>query len=150
VEVILLERMRNLGALGDTVKVQPGFARNYLVPQGKAVYATAANVAKFEARRAELEKLVAKKQQQAIIKQQQIHALPAIIITAKASEEGKLFGSISSRDIANALAEVGIAVEKRDIRIPTGTLRLVGEYEIVIELEGDITAIAKVSIVTGS
>jgi large subunit ribosomal protein L9 len=150
VEVILLEKMRHLGVLGDKVKVKPGFARNYLIPYGKAVYANVANTARFEAHRAELEKRAAEKQQQALLKQQQIQALSTIRIMAKAGEEGKLFGSIGARDIAEALVKVGIEIEKRDVRIPTGTLRLVGEYEIVIELEGDITATAKVSVVPAS
>lgn len=145
-EVILLEKIRNLGSLGDKVKVKPGFARNYLVPQSKAVYATAANLTKFEKRRAELEKLAAEKNAQAIAKQQQINALPVITITAKSSEEGKLFGSIGTRDLAEAITKAGVEIEKREVRLSEGALRSVGEYDIEIELESDITAIVKVVI----
>jgi len=112
VEVILLEKVRNLGALGDKVKVKPGFARNFLVPQGKAVYATNANLEKFEQRRAELEKIAAEKNKQSVARQQVINALPAVTITAKAGEEGKLFGSIGTRDIADAITAAGAPVEK--------------------------------------
>lgn len=146
-EVILLEKIRNLGVLGDKVKVKPGFARNYLIPQGKAVYANKANIAKFEQRRAELEKLADQKQQKALERQQAINALDTITLIAKAGDEGKLFGSIGTRDISEALAKVGVEVEKREIRLPEGTLRMIGEYEIVIELEGDITALIKVNVV---
>lgn len=146
-EVILLEKMRNLGALGDKVKVKPGFARNFLIPQGKAVYANKNNIAKFEQRRAELEKLAAEKNQQAITRQQAINALSTITITAKAGDEGKLFGSIGTRDIAEYVTAAGVNVEKREVRLSEGTLRTLGEYEITIELESDVTAIVKVNIV---
>lgn len=142
-EVILLEKMRNLGALGDKVKVKPGFARNYLVPQGKAVYATTANLEKFEKRRAELEKREAEKNKQALERQQALNALQSITMQAKAGEEGKLFGSIGTRDIADAITKAGVAVEKREIRLSEGSLRMIGEYDIVVELGGDITATVK-------
>ena len=147
VEVILLEKMRNLGALGDKVKVKSGYARNFLIPKGKAVYATKTNLVKFEERRAELEKLAGEKSQQAVARQQALAALPAITIAAKAGEEGKLFGSIGTRDIADAIEKAGVTVEKSEISLPEGTLRAVGEYEIHIELEGDITAAVKINIV---
>jgi large subunit ribosomal protein L9 len=146
VEVILLEKMRNLGVLGDKVKVKPGFARNYLIPQGKAVYATKANVAKFEQRRAEFEKMAADKNQEAVQRQQVLNALPVITIVAKAGDEGKLFGSISTRDIADEITKAGVAVEKREVRLPEGALRMIGEYEVTIELESDVTAIVKLNI----
>ena len=145
-EVILLEKMRNLGALGEKVKVKPGFARNYLIPQGKAVYATKANIVKFEQRRVELEKIAALRSQEALTRQQAINALETITLVAKAGEEGKLFGSIGTRDIAEAITKAGVEVEKREIRLPEGALRLVGEYEITIELESDIIATVKVNI----
>lgn len=145
-EVILLEKMRNLGALGEKVKVKPGFARNYLIPQGKAVYANAANLAKFEQRRAELEKIAAERHQKAMERQQMLNALQTIVILAKAGDEGKLFGSIGTRDIVDALNKAGAAVEKREIRMPEGTLRMVGDYELTVELDSDITAQVKVSI----
>ncbi|TAK76922.1 MAG: 50S ribosomal protein L9 [Gammaproteobacteria bacterium] len=144
--VILLEKIRNLGVLGDTVKVKAGYARNYLIPQSKAVYATKANVAKFEERRAELEKAAAERQKQALERQQVINAAPAITLAVKAGEEGKLFGSVGTRDIAEALEKAGIHVEKREVRLSEGTIRMVGDYEVIIDLEGDITATVKLTI----
>lgn len=146
-QVILLEKIRNLGSLGEQVKVKPGFARNYLIPQGKAVYANKENIEKFAERRAELEKLAAKKHEQALARQKSFNDLPMITIAAKAGEEGKLFGSVTSRDIVKAITDAGVKVEKREIRMPEGTLRVVGEYEIIIELESDVTATVKVNIV---
>lgn len=146
-QVILLEKMRNLGALGDTVKVKPGYARNFLIPQGKAVYATKENIVKFEQRRAGLEKAAAEKLNQAVSRQQSLLALPVVTITAKAGEEGKLFGSIGTRDIAEAITHAGVAVEKREVQLSEGALRLLGEYEITIELESDVTAVVKLNIV---
>lgn len=145
-EVILLEKMRNLGALGEKVKVKPGFARNFLIPQGKAVFANKDNLAKFEQRRAELEKIAAERHQKAEARLNHFNELGTIIITAKAGEEGKLFGSIGTRDIAEAIQKAGGVVEKREVRLPAGTLRMVGEYEITIELDSDITATVKVKI----
>lgn len=146
-EVILLEKVRNLGALGEKVKVKSGFARNYLVPQGKAVYANATNLAKFEQRRAELEKVAADRHEKAVARQQKLNAMPAVVITMKAGEEGKLFGSVGVRDITEALNRSGAEVEKREVRLVEGTLRMVGEYEISIELDSDITATVKLKIV---
>lgn len=146
-EVILLEKMRNLGALGDKVKVKSGFARNFLVPQGKAVYANKANLEKFEARRAELEKLATDRHDKALKRQAELNAIGAITITAKAGDEGKLFGSIGTRDIVAELNKAGANVEKRDVRLPAGTLRMVGEYDIIIELDSDTTAIIKLNVV---
>ncbi|OGT54477.1 MAG: 50S ribosomal protein L9 [Gammaproteobacteria bacterium RIFCSPHIGHO2_12_FULL_42_10] len=145
-EVILLEKIRHLGTLGDKVKVKPGFARNYLIPQSRAVYATAANLEKFEKRRVELEKIAAERHQRAVEKQQAIQAIPAVTIAAKASEEGKLFGSIGVREIIDALKKLNMDIEKRDIRLPHG-LRSLGEYEVVVELDSDLTAQIKVIIV---
>ena len=145
-EVILLEKMRNLGALGDKVKVKPGYARNYLIPQGKAAYANSANLAKFEARRAELEKLAAERHQKALERQEKFNSMGVITISAKAGEEGKLFGSIGLRDIVDAIEKAGVTVEKREVNLSAGTLRMVGEYEVMIELDSDITAIVKVNI----
>jgi large subunit ribosomal protein L9 len=147
VEVILLEKIRNLGALGDRVKVNRGYGRNYLIPQSKAVYATEENVLKFEKRRAELEKKATQNQEEAQARKDSIEAVGAVIIASKAGEEGKLFGSIGTRDIADALTKAGIAVEKREIRLPSGALRMVGEYEVSLELHSDVTAIVKVQIV---
>lgn len=145
-EVILLEKIRNLGALGDKVKVKPGFARNFLIPQGKAVFANENNIAKFEQRRVELEKLAAEKLKAATQRQQALNALGVVTLAAKAGEEGKLFGSIGTRDIAEAISAAGVEVEKSEVRLSEGTLRMLGEYEITIELESDILATVKVNI----
>jgi len=147
VEVILLEKIRNLGALGDKVKVKSGFARNFLVPKGRAVYANEANVAKFEKRRAELEKIAAEKHQKAVERQQKLESLKTVIITAKAGEEGKLFGSVGVREITAAMNQSGAKVEKREVRLPEGVLRNVGEYAITIDLDSDLVAAVKVAIV---
>lgn len=149
-EVILLGKMRNLGELGDQVKVKSGFARNYLIPQGKAVYATKENINKFEQRRTELEKLASEKLQHAMARQHSLHALPVITIIAKASEEGKLFGSITIRDIVEALKKAGAEVEKREMHLSQGSLRTLGEHDITIELESDVTATIKVNIIPES
>lgn len=146
-EVILLEKIRNLGALGDTVKVKSGFARNYLVPQGKAVYANEANVAKFEKRRAELEKIAAERHAKALERQAKLEALKNVSITVKASDEGKMFGSVGVREITDLLNDNGAEVEKREVQLPEGPIRMVGEYEIHIELDSDLTAVVNVNIV---
>src|SRR3990167_9387805 len=117
-EVILLEKIRHLGTLGKQVKVKPGFARNYLIPHGKAVYANAANIEKFEKRRSELEQTAALRHEEALKRQQLLQALPVVVITAKASEEGKLFGSLGPRDILSALQKLNVTVEKYDLRLP--------------------------------
>lgn len=146
-EVILLEKVRNLGALGDKVKVKSGFARNFLVPQGKAVYANEANLAKFEKRRAELEKSAADRHEQALARQAKLNALTGVVITMKAGEEGKLFGSVGVRDITEALNRCGAEVQKREVRLVEGSLRMVGEYDITIDLDSDISATVKLKIV---
>lgn len=146
-EIILLEKIRNLGNLGDRVKVKRGYGRNFLIPQSKAVYATEDNVLKFEKRRSELEKISAQKHDQAVERQRAIETAGVIVIAAKAGEEGKLFGSISTRDIAEAITKAGHAVEKREVRLPSGALRMTGEYEIALELHSDVNATIKVQIV---
>lgn len=145
-EVILLEKMRTLGALGDKVNVKPGYARNFLIPTGKAVYANKANIEKFEQRRAELEKAAAEKHALAVARQEKLSALPAVTIVAKAGDEGKLFGSISTRDIIDALHKLGADVEKREINMPEA-IRNLGEYDINIELESDVVAVVKLKVV---
>lgn len=146
-EVILLEKVRNLGALGDKVKVKSGFARNFLVPQGKAVYANTANLAKFEQRRAELEKIAAERHTNAEQRQAKLNELGVLSITMKAGDGGKLFGSVGIRDVTDLLNKHGAEVEKREIRLPESTLRNIGEYDISVELDSDITATVKVKIV---
>lgn len=147
-EIILLERIRNLGALGDKVNVKPGYGRNYLVPKGKAIYATANNIAKFEARRSELEKVEAQHLKEAQDKKQALEDLGVITIHSKAGDEGKLFGSIGTRDIADAITAAGMHIEKSEIDLPNGVIRQIGDYDIVIELHSDVTATVKLSITT--
>ena len=137
--VILLERVANLGDLGDAVKVKAGYGRNFLIPQGKAVPATPENVEKFEARRAELEQAATERLSTAEARKDAISAL-TITITQKAGEEGKLFGSVGTSDIAKAISDAGVAIEKREVRLPTGPIRQIGEHNIEIELHSDVVA----------
>ncbi len=145
-EIILLEKQRNLGNLGDTVKVKPGYARNFLVPQGKAVRATKENIAAFEARRAELEKVQAEHLAQASARAEAVAAL-SLTIAANAGEDGKLFGSIGTKDIADAIVALGVAIEKHEVLLPNGTLRQTGEYDIQLQLHSDVLATVKLAIV---
>lgn len=139
-DVILLENISNLGNLGDTVKVKAGFGRNYLIPQGKAVPANSANTAEFEARRAELEAAAAEQLSAAESRAEDINALGTVSIGANAGEEGKLFGSIGTRDIADAVTALGCAVDKSEVRLPEGALRELGEYDVAIQVHGEVTA----------
>ena len=138
-QVILLQRIVNLGKLGDTVDVKPGYGRNYLIPQGKALPATAANIEKFEARRAELEAIEAEELASAQKRADSLRDVN-VIMRAKTGEEGKLFGSIGTRDIADALTKSGLEVDRSEINLPEGTLRQVGEYHVTVQLHHDITA----------
>ncbi len=145
-EVILLEKVVNLGDLGDKVNVKSGYARNFLVPQHKAVMATKEKIAEFEARRAELEKAAAEKLAAA---QKRADALGKIEVSIahKAGEEGKLFGSVGTVDIAQAMTDAGAAVDKREVRLPDGIIRHVGEYAIDVHLHTDITVTVAVSVI---
>lgn len=145
-EVILFEKIDRLGNIGDLVNVKSGFARNFLLPQGKAKVATDATKAEIESRRAEFEKMAADSLADSEKRRDQIEAL-SIEITAKSGTEGKLFGSIGNMDISAALTEAGVEVEKRDVRLPDGPIRQAGEYEITIHLHTDVDAIAKVTII---
>jgi large subunit ribosomal protein L9 len=145
-EVILFENIDRLGSIGDLVNVKSGFARNFLLPQGKAKVATDENKAEIESRRAEFEKKAADELTDATKRGEQIEAL-AISITAKSGTEGKLFGSIGNVDIANAIIEAGVEIEKRNVRLPDGPLRQAGEYEIVIHLHAEVNSVAKVTII---
>ncbi|MDD5267950.1 MAG: 50S ribosomal protein L9 [Methylococcales bacterium] len=136
-EVILLEKVANLGNLGDKVIIKPGYGRNYLVPQGKAVPATASKIAEFEARRAELEKAAAEKLSAAQKLGNELNKLQ-IVITQKAGDEGRLFGSVGTHNIAEAITVAGIAIEKHQIRLPNGAIRHIGEYPIDINLHSDV------------
>ncbi len=146
-EVILLENIGNLGVLGDKVDVKSGFGRNYLIPQGKAVPATESNVAAFEARRAELEAAAAETLTAAQKRADAINALGLISIPANAGEEGKLFGSVGTRDIAEAVTAAGCEVDKSEVRLPEGPLREVGEYEIAIQVHGDVIAAVAIAVI---
>jgi large subunit ribosomal protein L9 len=146
-EVILLENISKLGRLGQTVNVKAGFGRNYLIPQGKAVHATETNTAAFEARRAELESAAAALLAAAQLRADAINALGLISITANAGEEGKLFGSVGTRDIAEAIVALGCEVDKSEVRLPSGALRELGEYEIAVQVHGDVTALVAVAVI---
>jgi large subunit ribosomal protein L9 len=144
--VILLEKVHNLGDLGEKVNVKAGFGRNYLIPQGKAVSATADNIAKFEARRAELEKIAGEKLGAAEARKVSLDGM-SVTIAQKAGDEGKLFGSVGTHDIAEALTAAGVEVQKSEVRLPQGALRELGEYEIDIALHGDVVATIKLTVV---
>ena len=145
-EVILFEKIDRLGGIGDLVNVKAGFARNFLLPQGKAKAATEANKAEIEERRAEFEKLASEALSAAEKRREAIETL-SIEITAKSGTEGKLFGSIGNVDIARALTEAGVEVEKREVRLPEGPIRQAGEYEITLHLHSDVNAVAKVTVI---
>jgi len=145
-QVILLENIRNLGQLGDSVSVANGYGRNFLLPKGKAVPATKDNVEKFEARRAELEEKAAGILAAAQTRADQVAEL-AVTIEAHSGDEGKLFGSVGTKDIADAVSAAGVALEKHEVRLPTGALRNIGEFEIDIHLHADVNAILKLTVV---
>ena len=147
-QVILLEKIANLGSLGDKVNVSAGYARNFLLPFGKATPATAANLEAFEVRRAELERIAAEKKAEAEARAAKLVEL-SVTIAANAGEEGKLFGSIGTRDIADAVTAAGVAIEKSEVRLPEGPLRNVGEFEIALQLHSDVEASVKLVVVAG-
>lgn len=136
-DVILLQKVANLGAIGDRVKVRSGYGRNYLLPSGRATAATPANVARFEARRAELERMAAEELASA---QQRAESLRdfRLSITAKAGAEGKLFGSVGTNDIAEGCTAAGHKVSRSEVRLSTGPLRAVGEYQVPLHLHTDV------------
>jgi len=136
-EVILLEKIENVGGIGDQVKVKPGFARNYLLPQGKATLATPENVAKFEARRADLEAKAHVELEQAQARAAKV-AGQRLTLTANAGPEGKLFGSIGTVDIAAACEALGVEIERSEIRLPDGPLRVIGEHMVELHLHSDV------------
>jgi large subunit ribosomal protein L9 len=146
-EVILLENIGNLGGLGDRVDVKAGFGRNYLIPKGKAVSATRDNVAHFETRRAELEAAAAEQVAAAETRAEAINALELISISHTAGEEGRLFGSVGTRDIAEAIAAAGCEVDKSEVRLPEGALRELGEYEIAIQVHSKVTALINIAVI---
>jgi large subunit ribosomal protein L9 len=145
-EVILLQKIANLGNIGDRVKVKSGFGRNYLLPGGKATLATPENVARFEARRAELEARAAADLAAASARAANLEGLK-LSLAAKAGSEGKLFGSIGTSDIAEACRKAGHAVERSEVRLPGGPIRMVGEHLITLHLHGDIDVQVPLTIV---
>jgi large subunit ribosomal protein L9 len=145
-DVILLDKVGRLGAIGDKVTVKSGYGRNYLLPQGKAVAATAKNVAEFEARRAELEAAAAGKIAEATARAEKLAALE-VTIAAKAGDEGRLFGSIGTRDIAEAITAAGVAVAKSEVRLPQGVLREIGQFEIDVQLHAEVIQAVKLAVV---
>ena len=136
-EVILLQKVANLGNIGDKVKVKPGYGRNFLLPSGKAALATAANLKKFEERRAELEKAAADSLSSAQKRAKQLEGFK-LDLRAKAGTEGKLFGSVGTSDIAEALTKAGIAIERSEVRLSGGPIRLVGEHHVKLHLHTDV------------
>ncbi len=137
-DVILLEKVDNLGNLGEKVAVKPGYARNFLIPTGKAKFATEANIAEFEAKRADLEKQAAEATASAEARKAKIEGLGTVKMIAKAGTEGKLFGSIGPREVAEAITAAGADVEKKEVRMPEGPVRTVGEFPIGLHLHSDV------------
>ena len=144
-QIILLEKVVNLGQLGDVVKVKDGYARNFLIPKGKAKRANAANLAEFQARRAELERVQVAALAAATEKAAKLEGL-LVQITQKAGVDGRLFGSVTNHDIADALKAQGIEVEKGDIRMPLGPLKQIGDHHLVVDLHTDVHANITVSV----
>ena len=144
-EVILLEKIANLGGLGDKVTIKAGYGRNYLIPSGKAVAATQQKIAEFEARRAELEKAAAEKLAAAQARATAISKLQ-VVITHKAGDEGRLFGSVGTHNIADAITAAGVAVEKAEVRLPHGAIRHLGEFPIDIQLHSDVVVTLPITI----
>ena len=145
-ELILLQKVTNLGVLGDKVNVKPGYGRNYLVPQGKAVPATAANVAEFEAKRAEYEAKAKAVHDEAEGRAAKLEGA-SVTITANAATEGKLFGSVGPRDIAEAFTAAGLPLEKSEVVMGEGPIRHVGEFEVLVHLHADVETTVKVVVV---
>ncbi len=145
--VILLERVNNLGDLGDEIAVKPGFARNFLIPQGKAVQANEDNRAVFETRRAELESAADEKLATAQARAAQLEGL-VVTMVVKTGEEGRLYGSVGTQDIANAVTAEGFEVARSEVRMPEGTIRVTGEYEISLQVHSDVMVGIKLNVVS--
>lgn len=138
-QVILLDKIGNLGNLGDQVNVKSGYARNFLIPKGKAVMATKENVKMFDAKKAELEAKVQAVLASATEKAQQISALEVVTIKSKAGDEGKLFGSIGTKDIADAVTLAGVEIVKSEVKLPEGVIRSTGDYDITLQLHSEVS-----------
>jgi large subunit ribosomal protein L9 len=146
-QIILLEKVKNLGDLGAVVDVRAGYGRNFLIPQGKALPATKDNLATVEARRAELQAEAAAQLAAAQARGETLTGA-TVTLAAKAGDEGKLFGSVGTRDIAEAIsAQTGVAVEKAEVKLPNGALRNTGEFEIDVQLHSDVTVSIKLAVV---
>lgn len=144
-EIILLEKINNLGILGDRIKVKPGYARNYLIPKGKATTATPANVARFEARRAELERVAAEQLARARARSEQLAEL-IVTLSVKTGSEGRLFGSVGAADIANAVSAAGIELQKHEVRL-SGPIRQIGEYDVDLHLHNEVKSQIRVNVI---
>ena len=138
-EVILLEKIGKLGDIGDVANVKSGYGRNYLIPQGKALFATKANLEEFEARRADLEAAAANKIEKAKIRATKLAEIATLTIVANAGDEGKLFGSVGTREIEEAVNNAGGEISKSEINLPEGAIRNIGEYTVEIQLHTDVT-----------
>jgi len=144
-EIILLEKINNLGVLGDRIKVKPGYARNYLIPKGKATTATPANIARFEARRAELERVAAEQWTRARARSEQLAEL-IVTLSVKTGSEGRLFGSVGAADIANAVSAAGIELQKHEVRL-SGPIRQIGEYDVDLHLHNEVKSQIRVNVI---
>ena len=149
-QVILLDKIAKLGSLGDKVSVKSGFARNFLLPQGKAVFASKENIAKFEERRSELEAKLAANLATAQARAEKVAALSNVVISSVSGDEGKLFGSIGTRDIADAVSAAGVEIVKSEVRLSEGALRHTGEFEVVLHLHAEVNATVTIEIVAGA
>ena len=147
-QVILLDKIVHLGNVGEQVNVKSGFVRNFLIPQGKAVMATKANIEYFETRRAELEAKAAAALAEAQARAAQLSALESVTIASKAGDEGRLFGSITTRDVAEAVVKAGVEIVKSEVRMPTGPIRTLGDHEVKFQLHGEVFATLNVIIVS--
>lgn len=143
-EVILLEKVGRVGGIGDKVTVKPGYGRNFLIRTGKAIFATTENIAEFEQRRADLEKAAAEKLGDAGARAAQLTAIASVTISAVAGEEGKLFGSVGPKDIADAFTAAGAALAKSEVKMPSGPLRELGEFTIDVQLHTEVTVAVQV------
>lgn len=145
-EIILLEKVVNLGGLGDQVKVKSGYARNFLIPKGKATLATVANLARFEARRAELERVAAEVLAKAKARAEQLAEL-IVTLSVKTGNEGRLFGSVGAADIADAVSAAGINLQKNEVRLSTGSIRQIGEYDVDLHLHTEVKTQIRVNVI---
>ncbi|MBE8167708.1 MAG: 50S ribosomal protein L9 [Shewanella sp.] len=145
--VILLDKIANLGNLGDKVSVKSGYARNFLLPQGKAVVANEANEKFFQERRQELEAKLAEGLAAAAARAEKLTALASVVLASKAGDEGKLFGSIGTRDIADAVTAAGVDLAKAEVRMPHGALRHTGDFDVEVQLHTEVKTTVRVSVV---